>query len=75
MFNSFIFYDILQTINILDKKHHSTLGKAITTINKIMFKNIRNRTQLNIVFLLKYQIRRIVLFMFMCIDFVYKNVV
>lgn len=50
VFNWFIFYDILQTINILNKKLHSTIDKAITPINEIIqiFENIRNFTQFSL---------------------------
>jgi len=54
VFNLFIFYDILQTINILSKKlqqKNTTLGKATTTINGVIqtFINMRNFSQYSII--------------------------
>lgn len=51
----FIFYDILQTINILSKKlqqKNTTLGKTTTTINGVIqtFINMRNVSQYSVIY-------------------------
>lgn len=50
VFNLYLFYDILQTINILSKKlqqKNTTLGNATLTINGVIqtFENMRNFSQ------------------------------